>query len=217
MADEQNQNPDATPNGTPQAAPAPQPVAAPSTQVDIEAIKREAYNAGAAAARRAHEGKAPANPPPPKSEPQPAPQSDPPGTLAILKLRDDFDDATADLSMAAAQKRFLRERVMAERPSDVAGYVRTFAETWGIKTVNPAPAPNGAALPGQAPQPGAPSPPPTPMPAGSPPSKVVTEDTPILALSSADRIDLARRIGPFEFRKRLMGQLAVSGERFRLR
>ena len=66
-----------------------------------------------------------------------------------------IDDATADLSMAAAQKRFLRERVMAERPSDVAGYVRTFAETWGIKTVNPAPASNGAALPGQAPQPGA--------------------------------------------------------------
>ena len=129
----------------------------------------------------------------------------------ILKLRDDFDDATADLQLAATQRRFLRERVMAERPSDVAAYVRGFVDVWGSKPAAPAattnvtnPAPTTSAQPATA------------MPGTTPPA-TVTADTPLTSLGKTDLEAAIRRLGPHKFAQQWMSELASSGKRISIR
>ena len=162
MADE-NTAPDMTTPPLP-VAPAPQPAAPTFTQSDLDRVRaeaaRQAHDAAWAEARKRYSSKpAPsaAEAPQPRTEPTPEPSAPQPDPLAILKLRDDFDDATADLQLAATQRRFLRERVMAERPSDVAAYVRGFVDVWGSKPAAPAattnvtnPAPTTSAQPATA-------------------------------------------------------------------
>ncbi len=199
-------------------APAPQsaaPTITPEIQALIEAARVEGRNSGAAETRRAFEAKqrqpsaAPA--PQPRTEPTPEPSAPQPDPLAILKLRDDFDDATADLQLAATQRRFLRERVMAERPSDVAAYVRGFVDVWGSKPAAPAattnvtnPAPTTSAQPATA------------MPGTTPPA-TVTADTPLTSLGKTDLEAAIRRLGPHKFAQQWMSELASSGKRIPIR
>jgi len=186
----------------------------------IDAAKREAYNAGAATPRRAFEERLKAEKPSAASAPQatrseqPAPTAPSADPLAIIKLRDDFDDATADLNLPAAQRKFLREQVMTNRPADVAGYVRQFVDVWrpaNASNVTPNPAP--ASPPAVAP--------PSPMPGGTPPAApVVTNDTPVLAILRSDpsQVDrLAADLGPAKFADRVLAEFRKAGVRVRVR
>lgn len=202
------------PSAPPPAAPAPQPAAptiTPEVQALIEAAKSSAYNAGAKDARLALEAKFKSPPSaPPAATPQPAPA--PVDALAILKLRDDFDDATADLQLAAAQKKFLREQVMAQRPSDVAAYVRGFVDVWGNKPAASAATTTNVTNPA----PATPAQPATAMPGTTPPA-TVTADTPLTSLGKTDLDAAIRRLGPHEFSKRWMSELANTGKRIPIR
>lgn len=204
--------------GAPAAAtpPAPATPASPPTFTAeqltyIEGEKAKAANAAAAAARRAEQGKKPAGgepAPQPRTE-SPAPASD---AIAILKLRDDFDDAISDLTLTGAQKKFMREHIMEKRPADVAGYVRTFADTLGLgKSTTPAPAATTAA-PTSAPQ-GAPV---TSTAAPANPT-TVTDDTPLLRLSDGDRQALLKRIGIKAYTDRMFSEFRANGTRVSFR
>lgn len=206
MADE-NTAPDMTTPPLP-VAPAPQPAAATFTQSDLDRVRaeaaRQAHDAAWAEARKRFSSKpAPsaADAPQPRTEPNapPPPASDP---LAILKLRDDFDDATADLQLPAAQKKFLREQVMSTRPSDVAAYVAQFVNVWGTK-----PAATAATTP-STPMPATPAPAPA-MPGAAPPATpVITGDTPLLTILRSDpsQIEALAARDPAAFAKRLVSE-----------
>jgi len=216
MADE-NTTPDMTTPPLP-VAPAPQPAAATFTQSDLDRVRaeaaRQAHDAAWAEARKRFSSKpAPsaADAPQPRTEPN-APPPATPDPLAILKLRDDFDDATADLQLAAAQKKFLREQVMAQRPSDVAAYVRGFVDVWGNKPAATAATTTNVTNPA----PANPAQPATAMPGTTPPA-TVTADTPLTSLGKTDLDAAIRRLGPHEFSKRWMQELANTGKRIPIR
>ncbi len=196
------------PSTPPPAAPAPQPAAptiTPEVQALIEAAKSSAYNAGAKDARLALEAKFKSAPSaPPAATPQPAPT--PVDALAILKLRDDFDDATADLGLPSAQRRFLREQVMTQRPPDVSAFVRSFVDVWG-----PKPAATTAASTVTINQPvttpATPNAPPVVSRPAAPAPQPVADDAPILSMTPDQRIELERRIGNKAYTDRLMREL----------
>ena len=184
MADEQNPNTADPSTPTAPAAPSSPPAITPDIQAQIEAAKREAYNAGAAATRRAFEEKLKTAAPKPAEAPTAAPAapSAAPDALAILKLRDDFDDATADLNLPGVQKKFLREQVMSQRPPDVAAFVKQFVDVWGPKpSVTTAPVTTPTAATTAAPAPA------QSMPAAAPPAiPTLTADTPLLSILRQD-------------------------------
>lgn len=195
------------PSTPPPAAPAPQPAAptiTPEVQALIEAAKSSAYNAGAKDARLALEAKFKSPPSaPPAAPPQPAPA--PVDALAILKLRDDFDDATADLGLPSVQKKFLREQVMATRPPDVSAFVRSFVDVWGPKPA--APAASTVTLNQPVTTPVTPHAPPVVSRPAAPALQPVADDAPILSMTPDQRIELERRIGNKAFTDRLMREL----------
>lgn len=214
-------NPNANETPSTPTAPAPQspaPTITPEIQALIEAARAEGRNSGAAETRRAFEARQQR---PQASAPQPAAQPraesntpDPatPDPLAILKLRDDFDDATADLALAAPQRRFLREQVMTQRPPDVAAFVRGFVDVWGAKPAAPAATTTNVTNPA----PATPAQPATPMPGTTPPV-TVTADTPLTSLGKSDLDAAIRRLGPHEFAKRWFAELASTGKRISVR
>ena len=200
-------------------APAPQsaaPAITPEIQAMIDAARAEGRNSGAAETRRAMEAKLRGQAPAPQPAAQPRAESntlDPAAAdpLAILKLRDDFDDATADLGLPATQRRFLREQVMSQRPSDVAAFVRGFVDVWGAK-----PAASTATTNVTNPAPATPAHPATPMPGTTPPV-TVTADTPLTSLGKTDLDAAIRRLGVHEFSKRWFSELAMTGKRISVR
>lgn len=216
MADEQTQ---ANPSPAPQSTPAPStaPTIAPEVQAMIEAARQQAYNAGAADARRSLESKLKPPPAPvartepaPEQRNTPAPVTD---ALAILRLRDDFDDAIGDLTLTGPQKKFLREQVMATQPADVAAYVRTFAEVWA----KPAPS-TPTNQPTATPSPGAPATQAHPVTANGAPSNattVTTPDVPIYKRTREQQEALAREMGPKAFIERHMRELRERNVRVR--
>lgn len=213
MTDEQTPN---TSNPAPQTTLAPSSTATvtPEVQAMIEAAKQQAYNAGAADGRRSTEAKFKVQPAPAartestsEQRNTTAPAED---ALTILRLRDDFDDAIGDLSLSASQRKFLRERVMAERPNDVGGYVKSFAEVWTKPTAtnqNPAlTAP--AEIANQA----------HPVTANGAPSNattVTTPDVPIYKRTREQQDALAREMGPSKFVERHMRELRERNVRVR--
>lgn len=204
------------PTSMPPAAPAPQPGAYSQADVDrlVSEASRKAHDAAWAEARRreaaTRQRPAAAEAPQPRTETtEPQNHADP---LAILKLRDDFDDATADLQLAAPQRRFLREQVMTQRPPDVAAFVRGFVDVWGNK-----PAASAATTANVTnPAPATPAQPATAMPGTTPPA-TVTADTPLTSLGKTDLDAAIRRLGPHEFSKRWMSELANTGKRIPIR
>ena len=211
MADENSTDTNTTP---PPVALAPQP-AATFTQADIDRAvseaSRKAHDAAYAEARRRHEAQKPPTPNAHTARTETTPNAtatnDP---MDILRLRDDFDDATADLKLATPQRKFLRDQVMANRPSDVAAYVKSFVDVWGgsaattptTPTTNTTPAPNTA--------------PAMSMPGTSPPI-TVTADTPLTSLSRADLDAAAKRLGPHKFAEQWFRDLAATGKRIPIR
>jgi hypothetical protein len=210
MADEQNPNTDTT---NTQAAPAQQPGTGspqitPEIQAMIDAAKAEAAqqakNAAWAEARRTFEAKqkqSGAQAPQTQAPKADAPASSGQDAMALIKLRDDFDDAVGDLSLTGAQKKFLRDMVMEKRPDDVGGYVSNFVQLSGWKAAgssNPAtPAPESPAPKTHS------GPPVTGSGAPANPTNVVTDDTPILRLSEDARKALLNRIGPAAYVERM--------------
>jgi hypothetical protein len=214
MPDEINApSPDQT---MPPAAPAPQPVAYSQADVDrmLSEASRKAHDAAWAESRRreaaTRQRPAAADAPQTRTDTtEPQAHADP---LAILKLRDDFDDATADLQLASPQRRFLREQVMATRPPDVAAFVRGFVDVWGSKPAAPAATTTNVTNPA----PASPAHPATAMPGTTPPV-TVTSDTPLTSLGKTDLDAAIRRLGPHEFSRRWMSELASSGKRIPIR
>lgn len=198
------------------AAPAPQPASAPAVTPDIQAMiesaRREAYNSGAADTRRALAGKPPRQPATTTATEQPdqapAPSVD---ALSLIRLRDEFDDATADLNLGGQQRRFLREQVMSQRPANVSDFVRQFVSVWGGP---PAPqSPHQVTANHQAPPTTAPTATAqltAPVTAGSPPPPppAVRTDQRIVDMTPRDRAALAKSIGTMAFRDRLYSEIA---------
>ncbi len=211
-----------TPPATPPAPPAPAtpaaPVVTPEVQALINQAAQAAHNAAWKQARETFEtkqGKPGAPQPPPKPTETNAPAT-PPDFVSLMKLRDDFDDAIGDLTLTGAQKKFLREHVMEKRPDDVGGYLRTFTETLGVGKQPSTPvAPVATTTPPGAPAP-ATGPHITERPV-PPASHVVTEDTPILSLSLADREALRSKLGDIAYAERFRRELKEKQVRVRSR
>ena len=189
----------------PPAAPAPQPSPqpiAPDVQALIEAAKMSAYNAGAKDTRVAYEAKIRSMSSAPPAAATPTAPVAPTDVGVILKLRDDFDDATAALALPVAQKKFLREQVMSQRPPDVEAFVRSFVDVWGQPAATAAPPATTTTTPGTP----APLAQPVVSRPAAPPPQAVTDDAPILSMTPDQRIALARRIGDKAFADRLMSE-----------
>ena len=60
---------------------------------------------------------------------------------AMFSLRDQLDDATGDLNLKASQRRWLRDQVVRDRPTDVPAYVASLADMIGWNLTAPAVAP----------------------------------------------------------------------------
>lgn len=153
---------------------------------------------------------------PPKQEPPPNGNGQ--DALAILALRDAFDDATSELTLTGPQKKFVRELVMKERPADVADYVSNFVTLSGWNAKQPIPAaPATGAQPAQPANPVVPSGPPVTSRGTPPPAATPTDDVPIMSMSEADKRALAARIGDKAFAERFLKELAKGGTRIRPR
>jgi hypothetical protein len=126
---------------------------------------------------------------PPKPE---ATASNGQDALAIIALRDAFDDAISDLTLTGAQKKFVRELVMKERPGDVGDYVSNFVTLSGWNATKPIPA---GAAPAASTTTTA-TPPTIPVTSRSTPPNPATptEDTPIKSMSEADRRALLTKL-----------------------
>lgn len=184
----------------------------------IDQARREAYDSGAASVRRAMQGKAqPATPPPARTE-EPPPTAATPDVLSLMRLRDEFDDATAEVNLTGEQRRALRNQVMSQRPPDVAAFVKSFIDVWRPATTVPAtPASNPTTTP-QAPHPTAPPASLAQMPGAVPPAAtVVTPDTPLAILAKLDpaRVDAMAKADPAGFVERLRRE--ARGTQLRLR
>ncbi len=154
-------------------------------------------------------------PSPPKTEPNGNGQD----VLAILATRDAFDDATSDLSLTGAQKKFVRDLVMKERPTDVAEYVSNFVTLSGWSNSKPIPpaAPATGVQPALPANPAVPANPPVTSRGTPPPAAGPTDDTPIMSMSEADKRALADKIGPKAFAERHLRELTKSNTRIRPR
>lgn len=205
----------------PPAAPAPQPAApmiTPEIQALIDAAKSSAYNAGAKDARTSIEAKLRGQDPKPPTPTPTAPRADATDALAILAIRDAFDDAMGDLTLKASQRKLLRTAVMRDQPKDVAAYVASFVADAGWNQAAPAAvtAPAPAAAPVTPPQPII-APPGAPVTDRSPPppAYVVTDSTPLLQMKPHDReavlakyiAELGNEKGNAKFADRYMEEL----------
>jgi hypothetical protein len=127
MADETpNPSGEATP-----AAPAGQP-GAPTITPEIEAViqerEKKARDSAYAEARRTFESKKPTK------KGTSTPEGETPSEPDPMKLYLAFDDATAELKLTAGQRQLLRDSVLANKPDDVAGFVKGFATKAGWST-----------------------------------------------------------------------------------
>lgn len=200
----------ATPPPAP-AAPAPGSFT-PEQLAYIESEKAKARDAGAAATRRALEGRPRPNGDTPQrtDTPQPAPQ--PTGTVDIraemARVRA-FERAANRYGLSDAALAVLEEDFNRANPTDPASWVTQRADAFGWKAgahTQPNPAGNGSPSSAPAPAPAATTPPPS-MPGSAPPSRVVTADTRIVDMSIADRDALTARIGEKAFRDRLRAEM----------
>lgn len=225
MADDlpNNDNP-----GNPPAAPAPQPSngapqITPEIQALIDAAKAEAAQQATNAAWKQARLKYEKPPVSGGQQPTQPPKQDPPpngngqDALAIIALRDAFDDATSDLSLTGAQKKFVRELVMKERPSDVADYVSNFVTLSGWNNKPTPAAPATGSQPAQPANPAPPAGPPVTSRGAPPPAGIPTDDTPIMSMSESDRKALIAKIGDVKYAERMLKEMARDNVRVRSR
>lgn len=215
MADDDT-NPTPNDQPTPPEGGNPPAPAAPTertfTQADVDRIVNERL-ARDRQRRTAPTPSAPTQPPKP-TDPGPAQPANTQDALAIIQLRDDFDDAISELQLEGGQRKFLRSLVMEKRPSDVAQFV---TDTVTLLGLGKKPAPPAATATGQQPaqpaNPAAPAAPPVTSRSAPPPSSAPTEDTPILSMSEADREATRVKLGDLKYAERLMKELARDGVR----
>lgn len=204
------------------ATPAGPPQFTPEQQAWIQQETERKANAAAAAARRAEQerlgrrgGEAP-----PQQPPQPAPAAQQPQAhadpAAVYQRLRTFDRAVDRFDVSDDARGILEADFNAANPQDPAAWVAQRATAFGLRPRGQAATPNPNTPPAAVPN-GQPAAPPPAQPPGSPPARVITADTPIWQLSREDQQRLSRQLGPFEFKKRLLGQLAESGQRFSLR
>lgn len=121
-----------TDTSNPQAAPATQPPVVTLTPEQYATELQKAKDAGAAAARRALEGKKPPQAEPPKSQPDPAPTALPPSH--DQSFEDSLADVLADFpGMSRKQRALVRDLARQKRPPDVDAFVADLVETLGVK------------------------------------------------------------------------------------
>jgi len=192
MADTDNAPDPTAPASPPEpaapAAPPPAPAPAPLTAEQIRALvaeeARKAYDAGAAAARRAEKAKAPPTPAASKeaTSPPAAPGDD-------AEFGEALADALGEFDLDKDQRREIRAAARRERPEDVDGFVARWARMFGKgarSAGTPAAPGNPAAAP---PNPAKPMTQPPAVPPPAPPAADVTPDNPLRALSEAEQRD----------------------------
>jgi hypothetical protein len=208
----------APPTAPPPAAPATQPTtSAPTfTQADIDAAKQQAYNAGAAEVRRALEGKQkqPAAQQPPKPEANTAAPSVDVRT-EITRIRS-FERAAGAFGLSAEALEILETDFHTANPPDPAAWVQTRAKAFGWKAPGQPSTPPATAATTATP-PSAPQGAPVTSTAAPASTTVVTDDTPIIRLSEADRGALLKRIGIKAYTDRMFSEFRASGTRVSFR
>lgn len=208
-------------NGTPPAAPAPQPSQPPApptppvyTQAQVDAMladaKTQAHNAGAAATRRALEGRSTGtSTPAPQPNQPPTPQPAGAGLTAqdIFRVTA-FQAAASEYGLTARASEMLLERVMAEKPADVRAWTATEAASFGWPAKStPTPSPAGSPAPHVAAS--VPAMPATPTPSGSPPaSSAGTYDVKPSQMKPADVAAYVAKNGPKAFSALVRQELA---------
>lgn len=178
MADGTEINANPTGSDTPPAAPATQPQLVQLTPEQYQVELQKAKDAGAAAARRALEGRQPPKAEPPKSQPDPVQNAAQPSH--DQSFEDSLADALADLSgMTRKQRSLVRDLARQKRPSDVDAFVAELAETLGVQktATNPNPQSSTASVAAATP-PATPSNGQPPQPPAPPPVTRVTSDLP---------------------------------------
>ena len=222
---------EAPPPGDGGAPPAQQPPPAvtqpaspsftPEQLAYIESEKTRVSNAAAAAARREALGRQakPGGDPPPATRAEPAAPVAAPDAMTVVSRLRAFDRAANRYGLSDSARDILEQDFNAASPQDPAAWVQQRADAFGWKASGTAPTattPPAATVPGAAPSVAGTMTPP-PMPGGAAPARVIDANTPIMQRSRADQAALAKQLGPFEFKKRLMSELAESGQRFPLR
>jgi hypothetical protein len=185
MADDNTQDPTAAMLAPPAEAQSGH-VITPEIEALIRDREAKARDAAFAEARRTFEGKSKPNQRP--SQPAtPAPTSNSDDLAALLRLRDELDDAVGELRLTTGQRQILRDSVLTSRPEAVAEHVKTFVEKAGWVT-NPQPNPTQSAAPQR-------SGPPASNGGVPPISKVPVEEQDIASMSPEDRIHLQKTKG----------------------
>lgn len=199
--------------------PAPATPAAPSFTPDqlawIEAERTASRNAGAAAARRAVEGRQPARAGEQQAQPSTPPA--PPAATQNVDVRAEinriraFERAAGGYGLSPDALAVLEDDFNTANPSDPAEWVSKRAKAFGWKsptnTSNQAPGSTPAAAPAA----------PQPTPGSAPPSTVVTEDTRLMDMSEADRNAFVARHGVHKFKARFLAEMRADPRRFSLR
>lgn len=207
MADE-----NATPNLNDTAPPTteqPPPTGTPAgerlfTQADVNRIVAE---------RIARERQKPAETARPNAQTQPSttqPSTHTPAPSAAPATFDAeaFGDVLSEFPFDREQRAEIRNAAKRENPSDMDGFVAKWARMFGKQKAGggTSSTPATQTAPGSTPAPQAPAGP--PVTGGGPPANPtnVTDDTPLLRMSNADREALRQRIGDAEYVKRMREQ-----------
>lgn len=152
--------PPTTEPAAPSAAPAPA-LTLEQVQSMIAEATQKAHDSAYAKARREYQAKQTQQPrTETRTETKPA-TSEPDALTLVLA----FDDALGDSSLTSAQKRFLRDRVLKEKPDNVSDFVASAVEALGLKSQPPTNPTQNAATQAAPQQPKIPPPPTPPAPA----------------------------------------------------
>lgn len=197
------------------------PVFTPEQLAYIAAETTRVSNAAAAAARREAMGRqAKPGGESPQAPARNEPPAPPPNVHDLIRAETTriraFERAAGQYGLSPDALAILEQDFNTASPQDPAAWVGARAAAFGWKaggatTATQPAAPNGSATPAAGTMP------PPPMPGGAAPARVIDADAPIMSRSRADQAALAKQLGPFEFKARLMRELAESGQRFPLR
>lgn len=182
------------------ASDVPQPVITPAVQALIDNAAKRAHDAGAAAARRAIEQRQKSNVTRTDAAPANGPTVD---IAAMLARQTAFTRAVGRYELSDEAFDLVQEEFGRSGDDDVAGWVTRRATAFGWRSTGrqATQQPSGVTA-GHTAANGSVA----PMLGTSPPARVVTEDTPIIDMSIADRIALRNQIGVFRFASRLKSE-----------
>lgn len=198
MADEAPPNTDTT-TQTAAATQSPSATSSGFSQADIDAAAQRAHNAAWAEARRKYEApKTPSGGQPPATKQDTVTTQQPQAVdvrAEVARIRS-FERAAGGFGLSPAALELLEQDFNTANPQDPAAWVTQRATAFGWKQAGSAtPATATSATETPAPKITPHGPPVTGSGAPANSTTVVTDDTPILRMSEADRIALRKRIG----------------------